>query len=245
MNRLYLLLVLSLLVTLAGCEKDSFCNCLKEEGATTTETRFLPSFTAIEMNNNVDVVLSQDSIFSIKVVCGKNLIDGILTEVSGNTLKIQNINRCNWLRDFNNKFTVNITMPKLDLITNYGSGNISCAEIITGGTFQIDNWNGTGELEFKLAYDDVKFKLHTGPADIIAAGVVKDCYVYSAGNGYFKGAGLISEYCYVTTKGTGDCEVFASIELGATIEYLGNVYYSGNPPSIIPVITGDGSLIPR
>lgn len=245
MNKFLLLFLMGIVFTFAGCEKDSLCNCLKEEGDDITQTRTLLPFTKIEMNNNVDVVFSQDSIFNVKVTCGKNLMDGIVTEVSGGTLKISNINRCNWLRDFENKFTIEITMPTLELITNYGSGNINCAEIIKGNTFQVDSWNGTGVMDFKLEYNDVKFKLHTGPADITASGIVKDCYVYTAGNGYFKGAGLKSEYCYITTRSTGDCEVYATKELGATIEYEGDVYYYGNPPSIIPVISGDGTLIAR
>jgi len=245
MNKFSLLFLLGVVLTFVGCEKDSLCNCLKNEGGEISETRALPPFTKIEMNNNVDVIFSQDSIFNVKVTCGKNLMDGIVTEVSGSTLKIFNINKCNWLRDFENEFTIEITMPTLERITNNGSGNITCAEIIKGNTFQVDSWNGTGVMDFKLEYNDVKFKLHTGPADIIASGIVKDCYVYTAGNGFFRGAALQSEYCYVLTKSTGDCEVFASKELGANIEYEGDVYYYGNPPTIIPVISGEGTLIAR
>ncbi len=245
MNKSIFIFLIGVAFTFAGCEKDSLCNCLKSEGGEVTETRTLLPFTKIEMNNNVDVVLRQDSVFDVKVICGKNLIDGIVTEVSEGTLKIFNINRCNWLRDFENTYTIEITMPTMELITNNGSGNIICAEIIKGNTLQVDSWNGTGVLDFNLEYDDVKFKLHTGPADITAKGKVKDCYVYNAGNGFYIGAALQSEYCYVVSQGTGDCEVFATKELGATITYQGDIYYYGNPPSVIPVISGEGNLIAR
>ncbi len=233
------------LLLFSGCKKDSMCNCLKNTGDEISENRYVPDFTSIEMNNNVDVVLIPDTFYSLKVICGKNLMDGIKTEVTDNTLRIKNINKCNWLRDFENKFTVEIPLPTIEQITNNGSGNLTCADTLKGYALQVDSWNGSGALSFLIDYQEVRFKLHTGPADIIALGKSYDGYVYNAGNGFFKGSELKTEYCYVISKGTGDTEVYAAKELGATIEYQGDIYYSGDPQSILQTISGTGKLIKR
>lgn len=245
-KNLTILSLILLIVTLAttGCKKDSLCNCLESTGSEITEIRNIGSFSNIEMNNNVDVVLKKGNTNTVSVTSGKNLIDGIVTEVENNVLVIRNKNKCNWLRDFKNKFIVEITYEDINYITNNGSGNLSCADTIRTSFLQIDNWNGTGELNVKLDCDEVYFKLHTGPADIIASGKTNYLYIYSKGNGFVKAAEVITPRCDVTNGSTGDCEINSDQIINANIEYNGDVYYKGNPPVIEAIITGNGKLIP-
>ncbi len=227
-----------------GCSKDDWCNCLSSTGAKTTEFRPLTDFFAVEMDNNIDVVFNRGSGYGAYVTCGKNLMDGIKTEVRNGVLFISNENKCNWLRDFKNSFEVEINYMELTNITNRGSGNIICADTIKTPMLQVDSWNGTGIMNFIINCNEARFKLHTGPADIIASGNAGVFYIYTAGNGYVKAAAVNSNYTYVTTKSTGDCEVSALMELGVDIEYHGDVYYKGSPASITTNITGSGQLLP-
>jgi hypothetical protein len=236
-------LLILISAVLSGCKKDSLCNCFESTGNNTTETRLLADFTAMEMDNNVDVVLVPGSVSQVKVTCGKNLVDGIRTEVKDSKLYISNKNKCNWLRDFKIKFTVEVFYDELTNITNRGSGNLSCNGQLKMPVFQVDSWNGSGILNFDLDCNEVFFKLHTGPADIFATGKTGTMYIYSAGNGYVKVAAVESENTYVTSKSTGDCEVNAINKLEAIIEYNGDVYYKGSPANLKTEITGKGKMI--
>ena len=232
-----------ILITFSGCKKDSLCNCLKKTGDEITEIRATNPFTSIEMNNNVDVIIKPDTTYKIQVTCGKNLIDGIQTEVINNRLVVRNINKCNWLRDFRNTFTVEVSVKDLTQITNNGSGNLYFTDTLFQPEFQVDNWSGTGTLNLLLHCNETRLKLHTGPADINAAGYTAVGYVYTAGNGFCNTRNLVSDYCYVTSKSTGDVYVTATKELQAEIKYNGDVFYSGTPATIKSVITGSGKLI--
>jgi len=243
MNKL-LIFVSFTLIMLSSCEKDDFCNCLENEGSQISETRTFPDFERIEMNNNVDIILTPDSVSYAILTCGKNLADGIKTEVVDGWLKVRNINRCNWLRDFTNKFTLDVHYRSIKGINYLGSGNLSCSDTLRTSELLVESWNGTGTLDFVLNSGDIYFKLHTGPADIQASGLANYLYVYSAGNGYIKTASLNSEYVVVNTKSTGDCEVNANQTLEVNIGYNGDVFYHGNPPDIQQVITGKGKLYP-
>ena len=238
-----LILIVFTTILFSGCSKDDFCNCLQPEGAQASEYRIMAPFDKMTMNNNVDIVLVPDSMPGVTVTCGKNLLDGIRTTVTDGILSIENINRCNWLRDFNNKFTVEVHYTTLNHITNNGSGMLTCADTLRGESLTVDNWNGTGTLNFILNTYTAHLNIHTGPADIAASGLCGVLYVYSAGNGFIKTADCNSGFVYVTTKSTGDCEVFADKELGVTILYDGDVYYRGNPASIIEHDYGNGNLI--
>ncbi len=227
-----------------GCKKDSLCNCIENTGSIKTELRQIEEFNSLEINNNVDIILTPDSIFYAEVSCGENLIDGIETKVTDGRLEIRNKNRCNWLRDFENKFTVNIHYKSISFITYNGSGNLTCADTLRENFLQVESWNGTGELALLFNGGELYLKLHTGPGDISATGKAAILYLYTAGNGYMKTGNLVANYVYVTTKSTGDCEVFPITELDAKIEYSGDVYYKGNPILIKKTITGSGNLSP-
>jgi len=240
MNRLVLLFCV---ILFSSCSKDDWCNCLKSEGAQTTEIRDLPEFTAVELDHNIDLVVKQDTFYKVEVTCGKNLIDGISTEVNYGKLVLNNNNKCNWLRDLDNKFTVTITVKDLVAIENFGAGNINFQDTLHTNVFQIDNREGSGNLNLILDCNEAYLKTHTGPADIIASGKVNYCYVYCAGNGYFRGRQLESKDVYVQSVSTGNCYVNASNSLTVRIEYDGDVYYTGNPATIESVISGNGQLI--
>ena len=231
------------LFVLSGCEKDSFCNCLQSTGSETSETRMLPDFTSVEMNQNVDVIVRKGPLNMATVTAGKKLLDGISTKVENGKLYISNQNKCNWLRDYKNKFTVEVQYRELYFLTTRGSGNFNCADTLTSSEFQVDSWNGSGTINLLLNCNEVRLKLHTGPADINAAGTADVLYLYTAGNGFLRTAALVSDYAYVTTKSTGDTEVHPVKELEAIIEYQGDVYYKGNPQVISTDITGSGQLI--
>ncbi|MBK7969103.1 MAG: DUF2807 domain-containing protein [Bacteroidetes bacterium] len=85
--RIFIVMLATIFV--ASCGKDQLCNCLKKTGDEITEVRSVSSFSSIEMNNNVDVIIIPDTFFSIKVTCGKNLMDGLKTEVKNNRLEIK------------------------------------------------------------------------------------------------------------------------------------------------------------
>lgn len=231
-------------ICLQSCKKDDLCNCMESTGSRITTARITETFNSIELNNNIDVILTPDTVHYVEISCGKNLQDGIKTDVVNGRLKIRNVNKCNWLRDFKNEFILNIHYVSIQQITNNGSGNLSCADTLRENYLKVDSWNGTGSLAFLFNGGEIYLKVHTGPADMIAGGKADLLYIYAAGNGYMKTADLEARNVYVTTNSTGDCEVFPQQELEATINYNGDVYYKGTPVVISKIITGKGRLIP-
>src|SRR5512138_915177 len=86
----------------AGCSKSG-ADCFTSAGEVTLEERILPDFDSLVLNDNVNLILTYDSmpIQTVAVEAGKNLLRGITTEVSNGELIIHNLNVCNWVRSFN------------------------------------------------------------------------------------------------------------------------------------------------
>ncbi|MFN5324875.1 MAG: GIN domain-containing protein [Bacteroidota bacterium] len=226
-----------------SCGEDPFCNCLQPTGKTSSEHRTLAAFQKIEVSNNINVNIHIANEHKAIVTCGKNLIDGVETEVEYGQLKIRNMNRCNWIRNPGNDFTVDIYTKELIEIVFRGGGNIQCIDTIKTKTFLAENWDATGSLSLKLDCEESILKIHTGPSDIIAEGSTSYSYLYNTGNGYIRAGSLRSSYAEVFNRGTGDCFVHSNIRLIAKIKYLGDVFYTGQPDEIQKEISGSGQLI--
>lgn len=226
-----------------GCKKDHWLDCFKSTGKLIAIERPVTTFTQIELNNNVDLVYHQDSMLLLRISAGENLINGITAKVENNTLVIKNENKCNWVRDFNNKYTVEVFAPDLKGIINYGSGNISFADTLFTYSFQYDNWNASGIVDFKFKCDRIFVNIHTGTADVAVKGMVGMNQLYYNGYGKMDFKDLHTNLTYITNRGSGDCFIDVRDLLEVKILSIGNIYYTGNPPELSANITGTGQLI--
>lgn len=241
---LFLILLIASAVLLQGCSDDPLCNCLQSSGSSTTESRPLESFHSVELSQNIDLVLRQGNEHEARVTAGKNIIDGIKTDVKDGVLNIRNENKCNWLRDFKNKFTVELTFQDIQLLTYRGSGVITCADTIRSNKLTMEGWNGTGTISLLLNVNEAHLYLHTGSTDLNVVGVAPVQYLYCAGNGYIRADQLNSNDVYAHTATTGQCYVHATHRIDALIRYHGNIYYKGNPSEISTEFKSSGRLLP-
>lgn len=239
-----LIWLISFALLLQSCGDDPLCNCLQSSGNNITESRLLESFHTVELSQNIDLILRQGNAHEARVTAGKNIIDGIKTEVKHGILYIRNDNKCNWLRDFKNKFTVELTFRDMHLLTYRGSGIVECADTIRDSSFTVEGWNGTGTINLILNVAEAHLYLHTGSTDLNVAGVAPVQYLYCAGNGYIRADQLNSNDVYAHTATTGQCYVHATHRIDALIRYHGNIYYKGNPSEISTEFKSSGRLIP-
>jgi hypothetical protein len=237
MLRTFLLLLLCCFAV--SCGKDHEFDCLKSTGKTTRETRSLATFSRIRLDDNINLYLRTDTTCFAEVEAGENLLDGIITEVENGTLYLRNENRCNWVRNFRKPVNVTVGLGQPELISYYGYGDIRSLDTIRQHDFTFDCWNGSGSIRLLLNTDRSYLRIHIGRADLQAAGRSNVSFVYLNDVGVIDNRALSTDLCYLRTKSTGDCRVRTERELEATVDYTGNVYYSGNPFRV--VVSGNGT----
>lgn len=239
-NLCYLLLVL--LIT-TSCNKPEAPDFIKTTGTITTEERILEPFTEIELYNKINLVITQDSVQSVHVEAGKNLLSEITTEVKDGRLKIKNLNKFKFLRSYKKDVTVYVSLPHLWHLIYRGAGNITSTNTITDSTLTFDSYTGTRNIELSVKLREGHFNVSTGPCDILLHGSVGVNYIYNGGNGYINAEDLQTGYTFVTNGGTNDMKINVDKVLFAKISYLGNIYYKGNPYDLSYDITDKGQLI--
>ncbi|MEK6614821.1 MAG: head GIN domain-containing protein [Bacteroidota bacterium] len=230
-----------LTVLIFSCNKESRWDCLKRTGKTSTDIRILPPFAKIIVEDNINVFITQGHTQEVKVEAGNNLISLIKTEVDSGTLHIQNNNQCNWARSYR-KGTINvhITMPTLKHISHFGSGMIKSNDTITGDTINILT-RESGDVELTINTYIVFTQVHS-TSDVTLHGKSIFHGNFHIGAGFLHCEDLQTECTWSFSKASGDEYLNAKQCLGVTIDWVGNIYYSGNP-TIEVNGTGEGKLI--
>ncbi|MCK4920189.1 MAG: DUF2807 domain-containing protein, partial [Bacteroidales bacterium] len=94
------------------------------------ESRSVKDFTDISLMGSLDLDVTVGKKTSVKVIAPDDLIDKIITEDKGDTLKVRYEKHMKWNRAWNNKeIRVEVTMPDLKAASLLGSGDLN----VTGG----------------------------------------------------------------------------------------------------------------
>ena len=237
------LLMLIVLLGWAGCEKTGV-NCITSNGKTIREERILEDFDSIDIRDNVNLIIFQDSVNRVTVESGQNIISGITTEVIDRQLIIRNLNKCNWLRSYEVPVNVFVSVQNLMKIYYLSSGNVSTTNTIRSNYLTVEAWGGSGTIDLDLDIFQGYFVLQMGTADFNLHGNCAINTIYSGDYGFFQCKNLKTRYTFVTNAGSNDCYVSSSYFLEASIGSIGNIYYTGKPDTLITHIQGTGQVIP-
>ena len=237
-----LLFFLIVLAGLTGCKKSGV-NCLTSNGKTIRQDRLLQDFDSIDVQDYVNLIISQDSINNVTVESGQNIINGITTVIVDRQLVIRNNNKCNWLRSYDVPVNVYVSVKDLKKIYYLSSGNISTTNILKSSSLKIEVWGGSGTIDLDMDIQEGYFIMQMGTADFNLHGHCAINTIYAGDFGLFQCKDLKTGYSFVTNKGSNDCYVNASQYLEANIGSIGNIYYTGNPDTVITNIQGAGRVI--
>ena len=234
---------LSILLAFSSCKKKNGV-CLKSTGYIITQERNLGDFSVITIYNDIDLIITQDTINKATVKAGENIIDYIFTEeLQNDTIKIYNGNKCNWYRSYKKPIEINLHVKNLNEIVVYGAGNITSTNTITGNKFGINGWETGADMKLKLDVDTAFASVHTGPGVITYTGSATISSAYIAGNGYIYLQDLQTQKTSVNNSGISDIHVKASDYLSSQIFSKGNTIYYGAPTTLITEDSGSGELI--
>ncbi|MDD5570741.1 MAG: DUF2807 domain-containing protein [Bacteroidales bacterium] len=240
-----LLLILFLFTFFLSCKKENRCDCFKGTGSIVKESREAGDFYSVKVYDNINLILTQDTVNKIIVEAGENLLSNIKTETSNNNLTITNDNKCNWVRSFKKPVNVYLNIKCVSYIECRNSGYITTTNTIaTPDSFRIDGWNSSGSIKLTINTKKSFIRMHTGAQDVIIDGSVDENYMYAAGNAFIDCRNLIANNTVINHRCSGDFFVYGKNSIGGDFTGNGNLYYFGNPTLInIKHPSGKGKVI--
>lgn len=245
MKRVLLKIVAVCVVALGitSCKKAPIKDCFISTGSQWTETRSVPGFQQIVVNDNINVFISMGAQEQVQIEGGKNLTPNIKTSVSNGILTLNNNNICDWLRSYKKSvINVYLTMPVITSIINNGIGNIQSNDTITADSLQLQSISA-GNMNLAVHSNHLTaFLFNSSEATLTGVSQSFECNFF-AGTGFLYADNLKTSYVYLSSSTTGDCYVNSSGELDVVLNQIGNIYYAGNPNTVHSKINGTGKLI--
>ena len=184
------------------------------------QQRQTKSFTAIENNCSIDLIISQGNEYGITVVAPEKYINKITTKVEANTLVIDIRGNVYSTQDF--KIYINVV--DLKEITLGGSGDAEIEGTLNTETLDLD-LQGSGDFEGHLNVKDLVATLR-GSGDAEVSGVNGSLEVVQHGSGDFEGDNLHVGTASFTINGSGDAEVSGTAAM-MTLKQSGSGDFDG------------------
>ena len=217
----------------------SSCNCIEGEGNIELENREVTGFDRISLGMDAKVILSQDSIYRLRVDAQQNILEILETKVSGDELKIgYGMNCVSNARDI----TIHLSMPELRGVEVSGSGRVICARRFKTTSLDLDV-SGSGKIMMEVMATDIKSDV-SGSGNIDVAGKAKTIDIDISGSGGVYAYNLRTTSVKVNINGSGNAKVYPLSSLFARVSGSGSIYYKGEP-EIESKISGSGQVLPK
>jgi hypothetical protein len=208
-------------------------------GNVITETRNVGDFTVIEVDFPAQVTVTQGEAVSVKVEAEDNVMPGLQTSVSGDTLEI--FYRAEDGRRVNPRKLVKVTIVVKDLreVKLTSAGEVTITGIRTEKLTAV--LSGAGNLKLEdIAVEEFTANL-SGAGNLSASGMADKQSLVISGFGSFNAGNLHSQTATVTLSGAGSATLWVDDALSARISGAGSVNYYG-AADVTEMISGVGSV---
>lgn len=238
MKALVKLFVIFTLIT--GCKRE---HCFGEAGAAVSVTRAVIPFHEIDVYNNVDMVLTQDTVETITVVAPQHLEPNISTTIENGILTLKNESGCTWLRKASEKEIVYVHLKKLDKINYAGSGSITSTNTLIADNLTLYSKTGAGNIELSLNAAQTFSYIMDENADFILHGTSDACWSYTNARGTINLSDFAVKKMVIEYGGVRDATINVTDELNSIIYYKGNLMYKGSPVITKDEVHSSGRLV--
>lgn len=225
---------------IVSCKKPG---CFEGGGTVTTINHSLSSFDEIILNDNINLVLRQDSVEEIKITAPENIQPNIILQVENNVLTISNSTECEWLRNPDEKVTAELSLKSIRKIDYRGSGNVSSTGTLHLDALQIESSQGAGNIELTVDNRYTGSYIYQENAEVILHGKTESCYSYTNARGKIDFSDLTANQMVIEYGGLADTYIHVIDKLDAIIYYKGNLFLTGNPVIVRSDYYNDGRLI--
>lgn len=223
-----------------GCKDE---NCFGEAGAEMAVTRAVSAFHQIDVYDNIDVVLTQDTVESITVVAPQHLEPNVSTAIENGVLTLKNEASCTGLRKASERLKVYVHLKKLDKIVYAGSGNITSANTLVADAILFYSEEGAGNIDVTLNAVQTLSYIMDENADFTFHGTSDVCWSYTASRGSIDFSDFVVKKMIIEYGSVRDATINVTDDLNSIIYFKGNLYYKGTPQITRDEVHSSGRLI--
>jgi hypothetical protein len=207
------------------------------------ETRNVGSFTALNISNAFNVILTQGDTEALAVSASdKEDVPNIRTAVEGGTLRIWFDDNKKWWPK-NRKLRVYVSVKNLEFIKASGATDINIEGGLKANNLKL-NLSGASDLEGLLTISGELTASLSGASDITITGAAEKVTIDASGASDIKAYDFTATTCNVEASGASSVRITADKEMSVRLSGASSVSYKGNA-SIKDIKTSGASSISR
>lgn len=227
-------LVLAAIIPAAAGLNSCGMNCMNGNGVEATENRDLDEFSAIDLGGSYKLVLTRDSLQSLRISADENLMPHIKTEVRNNRLRVYSEdNICD-------EVVIVISMKELKELEASGAVEVEMTNRFVTDEFNLEV-SGAVEADLNVEAQKIRTEL-SGAGEIEYEGKAGDHRVSISGAGELRAENLVVNRYDLDLSGAAECSVHVLEELNVEGSGASSVVYRGNPSKINQDLSGAGSI---
>lgn len=235
MNRV-LLAAIGSLILFSSCHL--FHDRVRGSGNVIQQSREASNFKGVSISNSMDLILRQDSAYSVRVETDDNLQRYIFAVVENGILHIRQEDRYDLVET--GKIKVFVSAPLFRSVEATGACNVFTENKLSSDDVIDIDLTGASEATMDLKSPKITADL-TGASTLKIKGETQEFSVEGSGSSNIRCFDLMTEKTLIDMSGACDAEVYASVKLDVKASGASDVKYRGGA-SVSQDVSGAGSV---
>ena len=225
-TKVIIIVVVGLLMT--SCKYDiDIGNGIDGSGNVVTEKRNLTeTFTKIDVNRGIEVIVEQANEVEIEVEADDNIIKHITTKVENGVLFISTDESI----DSSEAETVKVKMPTINGLDSSSGSSISSKNTLKGTNLKVKSTTGS-KIEATIEYDEVTTESSSG-SEITIAGKTLKLSTDSSSGSEINADNLLANDILSDASSGSTTTVYPLVSLKATAISGSSIDYKGTPEAV-------------
>lgn len=237
-------IMLSLCILAACRNSEGGAGCFLQGGKQISESRQVDSFLHLQVRSMCSIRLHQDSHYAVKLTGPEKLMAGFETRQEDSILIIEDLNSCDWSRAVS-IMEIDIYAPAYHFVELTGPCDLRSVDTLHGGRMRFDLLGGIHDVDIIL-FSENSYLSVSGMSNghFCFRGYARVATLGNEGSGNMDASQLRTHINYVYQYGVGYTKTWVENELYYSILGPGDIYYTGEPDTIIcEGHAGNGQLI--
>ena len=228
-----------------SCEKASDRACVKGVGTETVLEQDLGEFNQLYLGPRIRFDLVQDTVNRVIIRGGENIVGFVKSEIVDGKLFITNENKCNFLRSYKKKITVELHVKKLQNIEFDATEPAYCLNKLSTDYLSVTINESAGRFHLDVNAEVLYTVVNRNWGNFEVEGNVNYYKAHLRGNAFGSTIGLVvQDSIHVITRSGSDLDINADgVLLRSQIYSVGNIGYIGTPAIIDHSSFGEGQLL--
>lgn len=223
---------------LGSCNHSINFNSIEGSGNVTTQKRNISSsFTSIEVNNSIEVVLEQADKIEVVVETDDNLQEYLTTTVENGTLVIT-LDKIS-ISDAS-KLKVTVKMPTIDELEATSTASIESANLLIGENVRL-NTSSAGSINIEIESDMLSCDSSSG-SNITVQGKALQIKTSASSGSEIKANELLANEVIADVSSGASTSVYPIVSLSAEASSGGSIMYHKSPKRIQKNTSSGGSI---